>query len=214
MDTDATPRRSVLKYVGTGAVAGSAGVIGLSRFTRTASAEVALDFEDATVELPEDDTIDDLRVTGDVAGDFDTGAGPSETVGLTMEVQFDRFGSFRDDVNRHPDEPRGSVSWQPTYSLVDRTEFTGEGTDVQSPSYDNNTVSYDVTAGVEIDVFADGFLVAEAQDAATGTITFRDPPESGTDDGTDDGTETEGTDTDTATAGASVDVTFGFEVDK
>lgn len=204
MEIDTKPRRSVLKYVGTGAVAGSAGLFGLSQFTRTASAQVALDFEDATVDLPEDDAIDDLRITSDVSGDFDTGAGPSETIGLDLEVQFDRFGSFSDGITRHPDEPLGNVSWQPTYSLVGRTEFTGEGEHVQSPSYDNNTASYDVTAAVEIDVFADGFLVAESQDAATGTITFRDPEESGT----------EGSDTATATAGASVDVTFGFEVDK
>lgn len=201
------PRRKVLGYIGTGALAGSAGLYGLTRFARTASAQVAFDFEDATVDLPDDDGIDDLRITGDVSGDFDTAAGPSETVLLNLDVEFDRFGSFSDDVNRNPDQPRGSVAWQPTYSLVERTEFTGEGQDVQSASYDNNTVSYDVTAGVEIEVYADGSLVAEAQDAATGTITFRDPADSQTDNETESGGE------DTDPAEASVDVSFGFEVD-
>lgn len=202
------PRRKVLGYIGTGALAGSAGLYGLTRFARTASAQVVLNFEDAIVDLPEDDAIDDFRITGDISGDFDTGAGPSETVLLNLDVQFDRFGSFSDNVNRNPDQAQGSVAWQPTYSLVERTEFTGEGEDVQSASYDNNTVSYDVTAGVEIEVYADGFLVAEAQDAATGTITFRDP----TDSQTDNGTETDGEDD--SPAEASVDVSFGFEVDK
>ena len=206
MDIETESRRTFLKYIGTGAVVGSTGLYGLTRFTRTASAQVALGFEDATVDLPQDDAIDDLRITGDVAGDFDTGAGPSETVMLNLDVKFDRFGSFSDSVNRHPDESQGSVNWQPTYSLVDQTEFTGEGDDLQSASYDNNTVSYDVTAGVEIEVYADGYLVAEAQDASTGTITFRDPIETGT----DDGTQTEGADT--ATAGAAIDVSFNFEV--
>ena len=208
MGIDTKSRRKVLKYIGTGAVVGSAGLYGLTQFTQTASAQVALSFEDATVDLPEDDTINDLRITGDVSGDFDTGAGPSETVLFNLDVQFDRFGSFSDSVNRHPDESQGSVSWQPTYSLVDQTEFTGEGEDLQSASHDNNTVSYDVTAGVEIEVYADGFLVAEAQDAATGTVTFRDPADSRS----DNGTETDGEDD--SAAEASVDVSFGFEVDK
>lgn len=201
-------RRELLRHIGTGAVAGSAGLYGLTRITRTASAQVALDFEDTTVDLPEDDAIDDFRVAGDVSGDFDTGAGPSETVLLNLDVQFDRFGSFSDSENRNPDQTQGSVAWQPTYSLVERTEFTGAGEDVQSASYDNNTVSYDVTAGVEIEVYADGSLVAEAQDAATGTITFRDP----TDSQTGNGTETDGEDT--APTEATVDVSFGFEIDK
>ena len=205
MNTDS--RRDILRYIGTGAVAGSAGLYGLTRFARTASAQVALNFEDATVDLPDDGAIDDLRVAGDVSGDFDTGAGPSETVLLNLDVQFDRFGSFSDDVNRNPDEERGDVAWQPTYSLVERTEFTGEGEDVRSASYDNDTVSYDVTAGVEIEVYADGSLVAEDQDAATGTITFRDSGGSQTDNETESGGE------DTDPAEASVDVSFGFEVD-
>lgn len=208
MGIDTKSRRKVLSYIGAGAVAGSAGLYGLDQLTQTASAQVALAFEDATVDLPEDDAIDDLRITGDVSGDFDTGAGPSETVRFNLDVQFDRFGSFSDSVNRHPEESRGSVSWQPTYSLVERTDFTGEGEDLQSASFDNDTVSYDVTASVEIEVYADGSLVAEAQDASTGTITFRDPKETRTDDGTETGGD------DTATAGASVDVSFGFEVDK
>ncbi|WP_071933528.1 hypothetical protein [Halodesulfurarchaeum formicicum] len=210
MDSDTEPRRQVLKYIGAGAVAGSAGLFGLHQLTQTASAQVALAFEDTTVDLPDDDAIDDLRITGDVSGDFETGAGPSETVMLDLDVEFDRFGDFSDSMNRHPDEPRGSVRWQPTYSLVDQTEFTGAGDDLQSASFDNNTVSYDVTAGVEIEVYADGSLVAEAQDAATGTITFRDPQETRTDDETQ--AEDESEDEDTPTAGASVDVSFEFEV--
>jgi len=206
MNTDS--RREILRHLGAGAVAGSAGLYGFSRLTRTTSAQVALNFEDATVDLPEDDAIDDFRISGDISGDFDTGAGPSETVLLNLDVRFDRFGSFSDNVNRNPDQAQGSVTWQPTYSLVERTEFTGEGQDVQSASYDNNTVSYDVTAGVEIEVYADGFLVAEAQDAATGTVTFRDPADSRS----DNGTETDGEDD--SAAEASVDVSFGFEVDK
>jgi len=210
MSNDSESRRKVLKYLGTGAVAGSAGVYGLTEFTQTASAQVAVDFADATVDLPEDDAIDDLRVASDVSGDFQTGAGPSESVFLELNVQFDRFGSFSETVNRHPEVSRGTVSWQPTHSLVEQTSFTGAGTDVQSASYDNNTVSYDVTAGVEIEVYADGLLVAEAQDASTGTITFRDPQETRTGDGT--ATETGGEAT--ATANASVDASFAFEVDK
>jgi hypothetical protein len=207
MDRDTKSRRKVLQYIGTGAVASSAGLYGLTQFAQTASARVALAFEDATVDLPEDDVIDDLRITGEVSGDFDTGAGPSETVRLNLDVEFDQFGSFSDSVNRHPDESQGSVSWQPTYSLVEKTDFTGEGDDLQSASFDNNTVSYDVTAGVEIEVYADGVLVAEAQDASTGTITFRDPGETPTDDGTETGGDY------TPTAGASVGSSFWFEVD-
>lgn len=205
---DTRSRRTLLKYIGTGAVASSAGLYGLSRFTRMASAQLALKFEDITVDLPEDDAINDLRVTGDISGDFHTGAGPSEAVMLDLDVRFDRFGSFSEKANRQPDQRQGSVSWQPTYSLVEKTEFTGGGDDVQSASFDNNTVSYDVTAGAEIEVYADGFLVAEAQDASTGTITFRDPREPQTDNGTETGGD------DTPIAEASVDVSFGFEIDK
>lgn len=205
MDSDMVSRRTMLKYVGTATVAGSTGLYGLNRFSEPASAQVALAFEDATVDLPEDDAIEDLRINGDIAGDFDTGAGPSETVRFNLDVQFDRFGSFSDSINRHPDEPQGSVDWQPAYSLLDATDFTGEGDDLRSASFDNNTVSYDVTAGVEIEVYADGFLVAEAQDATTGTITFRDPDGTQTGDGTEE-------EEDPSSADASVDVSFGFEV--
>ena len=208
MDSRTPSRRTVLTYIGAGAVASSVGVFGITQFTETTAAQVALDFDNTTVELPEDDTIDDLRITGDVSGDFDTGAGPSEVVLLNLDVQFDRFGEFSESVERNPEQSQGSVSWQPTYSLVEQTDFTGEGDDLQSASFDNNTVSYDVTAGVEIEVYADGFLVAEAQDAATGTITFRDPSETGGDNGSDNN------DDDTATPEASVAVSFGFEVDK
>lgn len=208
MDSGSKPRRKLLTQIGAGAVVGSAGLYGLTRFTQPASAQVAVGFEDATVEVPEDGSIEDLRITGDVAGDFDTGAGPSESVQLRLDTRFGQFGGFSDLVNRQPAKSQGRVSWQPTYSLVERTEFTGEGQELQSASYDNNTVSYDVTAGVEIEVYADGFLVAEAQDASTGTITFRDPKETQTDAGTATGGD------DTPTAGASVDVSFGFEVDK
>ena len=208
MNPDSEPRRKLLTYLGSGAVTGAAGLYGLGQFSRPAAAGVSLAFDDASVDLPADDAIEDLRITGDVTGEFETGAGPSESVFIYLDVEFDRFGSFSDDLTRHPDESAGSVSWEPTYSLVDRTEFTGEGDDVQSASYDNNTVSYDVTAGVEIEVYADGSLVAEAQDTSTGTITFRDPRETAT----DDGTATEGDDSESA--GASVDVSFGFEVEE
>lgn len=206
----------MIRYLGGGAVAGSTAVYGLGNaFTQNAQAQVNLDFEDATIDLPEDDTIEDLRLTGDISGDFATGAGPSESVQLKLDVQFDRFGSFSPDPEiRQPDESQGSVSWQPTYSLVERTEFTGEGEDLQSASHDNNTVSYDVTAGVEIEVYADGSLVAESQDNSAGTITFRNPapsetPENGT---PENGTATEGESD--ADPEASVSTSFGFEVDK
>jgi hypothetical protein len=195
-------RRQVLRYLGGGAIAGSTAVYGLGSVTQDARAQVALSFEDATVDLPEDDTIDDLRITGDVSGDFETGGEPSELVELGLDVEMDRFGGFEDSVDRHPEVSQGTVDWAPTYSLLERTDMDGEG-DLQSASFDNNTVSYNVTANATMNVFADGYLTAEASDGATGTITFRDPAPTGT-----DGNESE------TGADASVSISFGFEVDK
>lgn len=197
-------RRQMLGYLGGGAIVGSTAVYGLSSATQDARAQVVLSFEDATVDLPEDNTIDDLRITGDVSGDFDTGGEPSELVELRLDVEVDRFGGFEDSVNRHPEVPQGTVDWAPTYSLLDRTDMNGEG-DVQSNSFDNNTVSYNVTANAKMNVFADGYLTAEATDGATGTITFRDPERTPT-----DGNESE---TGSGSADASVSISFGFEVD-
>lgn len=198
----------MLRYLGGGAVAGSTAVYGLGTyFTQDARAQVRMAFEDATVDLPEDDTIDDLRVTGDVSGEFATGAGPSESVFYYLSVEMDEFGGFEDMVTRHPDVASGTVDWSPTYSLVEQTALTSD-TVLVGGSYDNNTTAYDVTAGVRMEVYADGSQVAQAQDAATGTITFRDPKETST---PDDGTATE---TNSGDADASVSVSFGFEVEK
>jgi len=104
MDSRTPSRRTVLTYIGAGAVASSVGVFGITQFTETTAAQVALDFDNTTVDLPEDDTIDDLRITGDVSGDFDTGGGPSEVVLLNLDVQFDRFGEFSESVERNPEQ--------------------------------------------------------------------------------------------------------------
>lgn len=198
-------RRQVLRYLGGGAVVGSTAVYGLGSITQDARAQIALSFEDATVDLPEDDTIDDLRITGDVSGDFETGGEPSELVELKLDVDVDRFGGFEDSVDRHPEVAQGTVDWAPTYSLLDRTEMNGES-DLQSASFDNNTVSYTVTANATMNVFADGYLTAEAADGATGTITFRDPEQ----------TQTGGNESESGggSPDASVSISFGFEVDE
>lgn len=209
MSPESIPRRRVIRYLGGGAVAGSTAVYGLGNaFTQNAQAQVGLEFEDATVDLPADDTIDDLRVTGDVSGEFDTGGGPSESVIYYLTVEMDEFGGFEDMENRQPDEASGTVDWAPTYSLMEKTELDSE-TVLVGGSFDNNTTAYDVTASVRMEVYADGSQVAQAQDGATGTITFRNPGPDGT---PDNGTDTEG-DPD-ADADASVSISFGFDVDK
>ena len=194
----------MIRYLGGGAAAGSTAVYGLGRaFTQNAQAQVGMEFEDATVDLPEDDTIDDLRLTGDISGEFDTGGGPSESVIYYLSVEMDEFGGFKDMKNRQPDESTGTVGWSPTYSLMEQTELDSE-TELVGGSYDNNTTAYDVTASVRMEVYADGSQVAQAQDGTTGTITFRNPKPEQT---PENGTETED-------PNASVSISFGFEVDK
>lgn len=209
MASERIPRRRMIRYLGGGAVAGSTAVYALGNtFTGSAQAQVAMDFEDATVELPEDDTIEDLRITGDVSGEYDTGGGPSESVIYYLSVEMDQFGGFEDMENRQPDAASGTVDWAPTYSLVEQTDLDSE-TVLVGGSFDNDTTAYDVTASVRMEVYADGSMVAQAQDGATGTITFRNPDQ--------DGTPAEGTTTGTGTDDdpeASVTISFGFEVDK
>lgn len=198
----------MLRYLGGGAVAGSTAVYGLgTHFTQNGQAQVRMAFEDATVDLPEDDTIDDLRITGDVSGEFDTGGGPSESVIYYLSVEMDEFGGFDDVENRQPDVASGTLDWSPTYSLVEQTDLDSD-TVLVGGSYDNNTTAYDVTASVRMEVYLDGSQVAQAQDASTGTITFRDPDQNET---PENGTDTEG-DSDTDVE-ASVSISFAFEVD-
>lgn len=199
----------MLGYIGGGAVAGSTAVYGLGTlFSQNARAQVGLEFADATVDLPEDDTVDDLRITGDISGEFDTGGGPSESVFYYLSVEMDQFGGFEDTENREPDAASGSVDWAPTYSLMEETDLDSE-TVLVGGSFDNNTTAYDVTASVRMEVYADGSMVAQAQDGATGTITFRNPDQNET---PDNGTDTEGESDDDSEA--SVTISFGFEVDK
>lgn len=211
MDIGSKSRRKALKAIGTGAVVGSTGLFGLSQFSEAASAQVSVEFADKTVELPEDDSIDDLRISGDISGTFDTDGDPAGVVYLFKTIDFGSFGTIEERVQRNPNQVEGSVEWESTHSLVEETDFTGNSGDTVRGSLDNDTTDYNVTAGCGIEVYADGFLVAESQDASTGTITFVNPSET-TDEETDnnDGSDSNGT----PEPQASVNGGFAFEVEK
>lgn len=183
-------------------------VVGLSQMSEPASASVALAFTDADVDLPEDKTIEDLRLTGEVTGDYNSGSEPVHNVLFLMNVDFD-FGSYDDSKRFRPDEDKGTVSWHPSHSLVDETDFDPSG-DVTSTNASENQVSYNATVSVQMRVIGKetGDLVASAKTGDTATITFHEPD--GATETPDDGSGG----TDEETANASVEITFGFEVDK
>lgn len=219
MDSDSKPRtrRRVLRYVGSGAVLGTTGLYGLRQTTQTASAEVALAFEDAEVELPEDNSIEDLRLTGEVTGDYNTGGKSGEGINLSLDVQFDRFGGYSDRKHFDANETdmEGTVSWEPSHSLVEQTDFDPEE-HVEHIGHATDSVSYNATVEASITLLGgdSAEILVDTQTGDTATITFHesnatDTPGNGNGNGngSDNGTDTE-------TVDASVEITYGFEVEK
>jgi hypothetical protein len=201
----------VLKYLGTGAVVSAGTVVGVSQLSQPASASVALTFDDAEVELPEDRTIEDLRLVGEVTGDYNTGGLANEGVRLNLDVQFDSFGSYEDTKHFTPSQKEGTVSWEPSHSLVEETDFDPEE-HVEHIGYETDSVSYNATVEASITLLGGeaADILVDTQTGDTATITFHEP---------DDNTETpddgdSGNGTEEETASASVEITFGFEVDK
>lgn len=213
MATDPQPRRKVLKYLGTGAVVSTGTVVGVSQLSQPASASVALAFDDAEVELPEDETIEDLRLVGEVIGEYNTGGRSGEGIRLDLDVQFDSFGSYSDDKswNANETDTEGTVSWEPSHSLVEQTDFDPER-HVEHIGYETDSVSWTATVEASITLLGGEYadILVDTKTGDTATITFHEP---------DNNTETpddgdSGNGTEEESASASVEITFGFEVDK
>lgn len=212
MDTDPQPRRKVLKYLGTGAVVSIGAVVGVSQLSEPASASVALSFEDADVDVPEDREIEDLRLIGDISGDY-TGAG-TETgnVDFSANVEFGHFGSFNDNKEFDPTEASGTVDWNPSWSLVEETDFSGGTSDLYPDNHDATEVAYAATIEVTMEVYNDeNYQVARDSKTKSATITFEHSNER--DDDSDTPEDGDGSD-DEKDGSASVEVTFSFEVDE
>lgn len=213
MATDPQPRRNVLKYIGTGAVVSTGAVVGVSQLSEPASASVALSFDDAEVELPEDREIEDLRLVGEVTGDYNTGGLANHGVNLSLNVQFDGFGSYDDSKQFDPDKEKtkGTVSWEPSHSLVEETDFDPEE-HVEHIGYETDSVSWTATVEASITLLGGEYadILVDTKTGDTATITFHEPKEDT--ETPDDGDSGNGTEEETASA--SVEITFGFEVDK
>lgn len=224
--TDSRPRnrRTVLKLLGSGIALGSVGAGGAAWVaTRPANAQATADasLDDATVEMAEGETLDDVLVTGTIEGAYESSADAVEYARFRIDLEYqgtEVAPSEQDHVSRRfgvavDDSHSGTITRDVELSVLGDTDEQGLDHVFWEPNYPMGirershewllTVTFIVYSSPTGE--APSLASAIAKDFGTVTIVWPEDPQAD---------EDSGTVTDQGDASVSISSDLDFEVIK